>query len=58
MKELWSRKFWQDVKKTFDDARAEPAPPGDEAKASDVKPGSGDAPAATAVPDETIHRSD
>lgn len=27
MKEVLTRKFWRDVKKTFDDARAEPPPP-------------------------------
>lgn len=28
MKEIWSKKFWQDVKKTFEDARdGEPPPP-------------------------------
>ena len=26
MKEILSKKFWQDVKKTFDDARAETPP--------------------------------
>ena len=58
MKELWSKKFWQDVKKTFDDARTEPSPRSDEAKVSNVKTDSGGAPAAPPVPDETIHSSD
>ena len=58
MKELWSKKFWQDVKKTFDDARAEPAPGSDEAKVSELKTDGGDTPAAPPVPDETIHSSD
>ena len=32
MKEVLSKKFWQDVKKTFDEARAEPVESDDSGK--------------------------
>ncbi len=39
MKELLTKKFWQDVKKTFDEAREEPPPPVSHAPAlEDGKP--------------------
>ena len=37
MKEVLSKKFWQDVKKTFDEAKAEP-PAADSDKAAPAKP--------------------
>src|SRR5579863_9026564 len=40
MKELLTKKFWRDVKKTFDDARAEPPDNGDsqDTSPSEAKP--------------------
>jgi hypothetical protein len=37
MKELLTKKFWQDVKKTFDEAREETAPNSEDSRA--VSPG-------------------
>jgi hypothetical protein len=34
MKELLSKKFWHDVKKTFDEARAETGPQSDDSPAA------------------------
>jgi hypothetical protein len=53
MKELLTKKFWRDVKKTFDDARAE-TPPRSEPTAipAPVKPEEAPAPAAPPAADD------
>jgi len=59
MKELWSKTFWRDVKRTFDEARADTIPAAENSqKGFPVEAKADDAPAHVSSPAETIEASE
>jgi hypothetical protein len=61
MKELLTKKFWRDVKKTFEEARAETTPKSGDSQAAsplDAKPSAGKPAEIPAPPPEAVRPAD